>query len=315
MGWQENDILMAQNHCDEDSIKFLESLYKYFEDDRYIRIDNKPVLIIYRADIIPNMKETVQLWRNKAKEAGYDGIYLICSQTFGVKSPEPYGFDAAMEFPPHTAQSSQINKAIDFTNKDFGGVVYDYPQVVENACKSEEPEYKLFRTTMLSWDNTARKQNASHMFYNFSLLKYKQWFSHLVSNVYNNNKYSNDEKLIFVNAWNEWAEGTHLEPDRKFGYGYLESTHSVIKEYSEKIKDIDILIVLDNNADDSFVNVLKWFEKRTLLNIVVVNVGTKNNQNKDIRLNDYIKLVTFIDSLNMKIKVFIFITIILMNNH
>lgn len=306
----ENDVLIAQNHCDEDSISFLESLYKYFEDERYIRIDNKPVLIVYRADIIPNMKETVSLWRRKAKEDGFDGLYLICSQTFGIKSPEPYGFDAAMEFPPHTAQSPEINHEIELTNNEFDGIIYDYSQVVENACKLEEPKYKLFRTAMLSWDNTARKQNHSHMFYNFSLSKYKEWLSHIALNVFENDKYSSDEKLVFINAWNEWAEGTHLEPDRKFGYGYLESTYDVIKDYSEPQdkedcrdikKNVDIIIVLDKNTNNSFLDTLKWFRTKTLLNILTINLGADFNCG-GVLLSDCSKLSSYIGDLFIKIR-------------
>jgi len=244
--WDGNndDILIGQKHSKEDSIKFLESLYKYFEDNRYIRVDNKPVLIIYRADIIPNMKETVSLWRHKVKEAGFDGIYLICVQAFGTKSPKKYGFDAAMEFPPHSLKSSEISRSIEDLNDEFSGIIYDYEEAVTNACALKEPEYKLFRTAMLSWDNTARKQNSSVMFENFSLHRFKDWVSHIKSNVYNNDKYSNDEKLIFINAWNEWAEGTHLEPDRKFGYGYLQNVYDALKKNEENRK----IIIVSHDA-------------------------------------------------------------------
>ncbi|WP_346796476.1 glycoside hydrolase family 99-like domain-containing protein [Halomonas sp. Bachu 37] len=228
----ENDILIGQNHCEEDSIKFIENLYKFFDDERYIRINNKPLLIIYRANIIPQMEETIKLWRSKAKEAGYDDLYIVCAQTFGLKSPDEFGFDAAMEFPPHTANSREISDTKKINNKKYRGRIYDYEQVVENSIKTVEPDFKLFRTCMLSWDNTARKQDNSHIFSNFSLLRYKQWISNIAINSYNNPKYRKDEKIIFVNAWNEWAEGTHLEPDRKHGYGYLQTTYDAIKNCS-----------------------------------------------------------------------------------
>lgn len=246
---QESDILIGQNHSHNDSEKFLESLFKYFKDTRYIRVDNKPVLIVYRADIIPNMKETIELWRNQVKKAGFDGIYLICSQTFGIKSPDVFGFDAAMEFPPHTVSSNGINHEVNLTNEDFEGIIFDYNQVVENALKVVEPEYKVYRTSMLSWDNTARKQNNSHIFNNFTLLKYKQWFANTVFNVLNNTKYGKDEKFAFVNAWNEWAEGTHLEPDRKYGYGYLQSTYDILKNIDSKYSQ-DLHSFPSNNMND-----------------------------------------------------------------
>ncbi|MCD4741656.1 MAG: glycoside hydrolase family 99-like domain-containing protein [Desulfobacteraceae bacterium] len=227
---QENDILIAQNHSENDSIKFIESLYKFFEDKRYIRINNKPVLMIYRADIIPNIKRIGKLWRKKLKEAGFDGIYLVCAQTFGIKSPKKFGFDAAMEFPPHTVSSTSVNDQLNIINERFNGIIYDYKQVVDNCLKFQEPKFKLFRTAMLSWDNTARKQSHSHIFHNFSLKDYKRWLSHIVSNASLNENES--ETLVFINAWNEWAEGTHLEPDRKYGYGYLQATYDVLKKFS-----------------------------------------------------------------------------------
>ena len=233
---QENDVLIAQNHSDEDSIAFIQHLIKYFNDPRYIKIDDKPVLIIYRASIIPNIMKTSSLWREEVQKNGFPDLYLICAQSFGIKGPEEFGFDAAVEFPPHTVKSHEISSQLQITNPDFKGNIFSYDQVVTLAIREEEPEYKLFRTSMLSWDNTARKQNNSHIFHGFSLLRYKQWLAALCSNVYRNNKYSKGEKLVFVNAWNEWAEGTHLEPDRKYGYGYLQATYDVISNFDTNLE-------------------------------------------------------------------------------
>jgi len=233
----EHDVLIGQNHCEEDSTKFIEHMFQYFNDKRYIRIDNKPVLIIYHSKIIPNMAETIELWRRKVKEAGFDGIYLIAAQTFGFKDPNVYGFDAAMEFPPHTVKSNKVNDQFELINGNYEGNIYSYDEVVRNSCLEPEPDYKRFRTAMLSWDNTARKQNNSHIFAGFSMLKYKQWLSHITNQSYNNSKYSDEEKFVFINAWNEWAEGTHLEPDRKRGYAYLQTTFDVLKDYKPEYKN------------------------------------------------------------------------------
>ncbi|WP_193910855.1 glycoside hydrolase family 99-like domain-containing protein [Cellvibrio polysaccharolyticus] len=235
----ENDVLIGQNHCESDSIKFIEHLYQYFEDDRYITIDGKPVLIIYRANIIPDMAETIELWQRKAREAGFPGLYLIGAQTFGFKNPKEFGFDASMEFPPHTVKSNKINDSLDIVNANFAGNIYDYEEVVRNSCTEKEFTYKCFRTAMLSWDNTARKQDNSHTFANFTLLKYKQWLTHIATRTHDTATLSDQEKFIFINAWNEWAEGTHLEPDRKHGYGYLQATYDVLKEFD--IKNVEKL--------------------------------------------------------------------------
>ena len=231
---QESNVLIAQKHSENDSIAFIRHLLPYFKDKRYITINGKPVLVVYRPSIIPRIKETSKIWRSEMERAGFPGLYLVSAQTFGALAPKPFGFDAAVEFPPHTSVSSEISKECRVTNAGFHGRIYSYEQAAQNAVQQEEPDYKLFRTAMLSWDNTARKQHASHIFHGFSLLRYKQWLASLCAAAFNSKKYSSDEKFVFINAWNEWAEGTHLEPDQKYGYGYLESTYQVVSKYNKK---------------------------------------------------------------------------------
>ncbi|HFU75142.1 MAG TPA: glycosyltransferase, partial [Arcobacter sp.] len=272
----ENEVLISQNHSDEDSIKFIKNLFKYFEDDRYIRVDNKPLLIIYRSSIIPNMKKTGEIWREEAKKAGFEGLYLVCAQTSGTDAPYKIGFDAAMEFPPHTVYSEKINENIEFFDKNFNGTVFDYNQVVDHACQKHEPNYKLFRTAMLSWDNTARRENNATTFHNFNINGYKKWLTHISNNTLQNSKYSEDEKFVFINAWNEWAEGTHLEPDNKYGYAYLESTYDILKKGSDKKKEIDLVIFVssENIKDLLQKEILKehltWLTEKTFIKILLV---------------------------------------------
>ncbi|MBA2923309.1 hypothetical protein G9Q84_10425 [Pseudomonas sp. P7] len=267
---QENDILIAQHHSDADSLNFIRHLMKYFKDDRYIKIDGKPLLIIYRASIIPDMEKTAMIWRQELEKNGFPGLYLVCAQSFGIRSPDEFGFDASVEFPPHTVSSTDIRHELQMTNSEFGGHIFSYDQVVANAVASKEPDYKLFRASMLSWDNTARKQHNSHTFHGFSLLRYKQWLSSITNNVFNNAKYSKDEKLVFVNAWNEWAEGTHLEPDRKFGYGYLQATYDVLAEYDmskvsrlayrRSTREADYAVVLHLHYQDLWDDIKRYLE-------------------------------------------------------
>ncbi|ABP33541.1 glycoside hydrolase family 99-like domain-containing protein [Polynucleobacter asymbioticus] len=228
---QENEILISQNHSLEDSENFIRYLIKYFKDDRYIKIENKPVLIVYRANIIPNIIDITKLWNNILIENGFSGIYLIAAQTFGIRDPRPLGFDAAVEFPPHTIISEEISSNIQGLNKDFEGNVYCYNQIVNNEVKKLEPEYKQYRAAMLSWDNTARRKNNSHIMANFSIRRYKQWLSNIASCTKNSIRLNENEKFIFINAWNEWAEGTHLEPDTKYGFKYLQATYDILKNY------------------------------------------------------------------------------------
>lgn len=273
---QENDVLIGQNHSDSDSLAFIRHLDKYFKDHRYIKIDGKPVLIIYRASIIPNIKATATLWRKEAKKLGYPGLYLISAQSFGIRSPDEFSFDASVEFPPHTVSSTDIRNTLDNLNPNFNGHVFSYEQVVEHAISQPEPDYKLFRTAMLSWDNTARKQLNSHIFHGFSLLRYKQWLSKISNNVFNNTKYSNEEKIVFVNAWNEWAEGTHLEPDRRFGYGYLQSTYDVLKDYDQLATQLIEQRPASKKSPNALILHLHYMDVWPELSAYIKNSGLKS---------------------------------------
>jgi lipopolysaccharide biosynthesis protein len=230
----ESDILISQNHSEADSLAFIKNLLKFFKDRRYITIDKKPVLTVYRPEIIPDISKTLELWRQEVKKAGFPDLYLVAAQTFVLIDPTFMGFDAAVEFPPHTVVSDRIEKELKIINKNYDGHIYSYEQSVENSVTECEVKYRRFRTAMLSWDNTARKQDRSHIFHGFSITLYKQWLDHICNQTFNNPDLKAQEKLIFVNAWNEWAEGTHLEPDQLHGFGYLEATRNALVNYDKK---------------------------------------------------------------------------------
>ena len=235
----EDDILICQEHSDEDSSLLIEHLIQYFEDPRYIRIEGRPLLVIYRADIIPEIRRTADLWRNYLVRRGFPGLYLVSAQSFGISAPSEFSFDASVEFPPHGLLDNvnEINGQLNITNVEFDGKIVSFEEAVAGAIRKPEPDYKLFRTAMLSWDNTARKQHSGTIYHDFSLANYQRWLKQLCTNVCTNNKYGKDEKIVFINAWNEWAEGSHLEPDRKFGYGYLQATYDAVSEFDESQKD------------------------------------------------------------------------------
>lgn len=227
----EDDILIAQRHSLEDSLALLRHLSRYFNDPRYIRIEGKPVFIVYRADIIPDIAQTVAAWRDEAEKLGFPGIYLMAAQSFQIGDPTGMGFDAAVEFPPHGVPTTDIVAKLGNVRPDFRGHVVEYEQAADYAVSRAEVPYKLFRTAMLSWDNTARKQQGAYTFHNFSVTAFSQWLLALGHRVMTSPAHGPDEKLVFVNAWNEWAEGSHLEPDRKHGFGYLAAARAALAPF------------------------------------------------------------------------------------
>lgn len=234
----EQNILIAQNHSEADSLAFIRSLLKFFKDPRYITVNKKPVLTVYRPELIPEIKNVLELWRKEAKKAGFSGLYLMATQTFGLKDPTDMGFDAAVEFPPHTAKSNDIKKELKVTNENYVGHIYSYEEAVQNVISEDAVDYKRLRGVMLGWDNTARKQDASNIFHGFSNKLYKQWLDYACNETFTNPNLRAEEKLVFINAWNEWGEGTHLEPDRLRGFGALAATRDALANYDAALSGI-----------------------------------------------------------------------------
>lgn len=226
--WDGNDqeLLIEQTYSDRQAEAFLASLVPAFKDPRYIRIGNKPLLIVYRPDLLPNAKKNTALWRNLARSAGFDDLYLAKAETFTPHgkyiNPVEQGFDAALEFPPHCTKASALTELIMPGIDISPGNIFDYQEAAFHSIHRSNPAYKLFRTAMTDWDNTARRQSAPSLFLGSSPSAYSQWLSELVR--WTREHRDGDERLVFINAWNEWAEGAHLEPDQRYGRQYLEAT-------------------------------------------------------------------------------------------
>jgi len=215
----DSDVLMAQSHSPEDDINFISHLSKYLADERYIRIGGKPLVMIYRPNLLPNPRETAQRWRDWCRNNGLGEIYLAYTQSFERVDPAEYGFDAAVEFPPNNSNISNVTE-IAKTNEGFAGQVYDWRDLVHRSDTYVDPGYKLFRGVNPGWDNAARKQERASILAHSSPSLFERWTKNAIRDALKNSK-DPDDRIIFVNAWNEWAEGAHLEPDQKYGYGYL----------------------------------------------------------------------------------------------
>ena len=240
----DNDILINQNYSEDDDIEFIKKMSEYLKDSRYIKINNTPLLMIYRPDLFPNIKETVARWRHWCRKNDIGEIYLVYPQSFSRKNPTEYGFDAASEFPPASAfpepNTDKPKKSNSNERKYCQKFSYNY--LIDNF-KNDEQKYKLFKCVLPSWDNTPRKQNRGDVFLESEPAKFQEITENAFS--YTLNNHSGEERIVFVNAWNEWAEGCHLEPDKKYGYGWLEAiknahifTGDINKNLVEKVNNL-----------------------------------------------------------------------------
>ena len=220
------DVLITQAHSAGDDLAFIEQLRPFLEDGRYIRLNGRPLIIVYRVDVLHNARATADCWRNYCVRANLGDPYLVAAQTFDIEDPRPYGFDAALEFPPHKNAGAVVNSQLDIANPDYLGIVFDYRGLVEGAKKYEAPDYTLFRTVCPGWDNEPRRPGRGRTFINSTPERYEDWLTFACAQ-----SLARKNEFVFVNAWNEWAEGAYLEPDRRYGYAYLAVTAQSLKKF------------------------------------------------------------------------------------
>lgn len=224
----EHEILIKQDYSAEDDLALIQYLRQYISDPRYIKIDGKPLLIVYNPDLLPSAKETASRWRNWCSEIGIGEIYLAYTQSFSNVDPAHYGFDAAIEFPPNISHPPKVHGIIPYKD-DYACIVYDWRIFIKRSENYLSPSYKLFRGVSPAWDNTARRKNESTIFVGNTPQLYKEWLKNAIVNTVKE-KDNPEERLVFINAWNEWAEGAYLEPDERYGYAWLQATRDALFE-------------------------------------------------------------------------------------
>ena len=222
----ESEILIAQQFRDGDDLAFIRSVLPYFADPRYVKVDGRPVLLVYRTDIIPDIAAVAAVWRAEARRAGHPGLYLVRCNTFvpyGLQQdPAAIGFDAVVEYPPHAVSSRNLVSTTIPKGTPFTGHVLDYRDIVVNAAKLPKPAHTFLRTVFPSWDNSPRRGTGALVVRHSSPSLYRAWLREMID--FTLTHYRGDERLVFINAWNEWGEGCHLEPDATYGRAHLEAT-------------------------------------------------------------------------------------------
>ncbi len=220
----DSDLLMTQHYSKQDDIDFIANAAKYLRDARYIRVNGKPLLLVYRPNLVPSMRDTALRWRKWCRENGIGDIYLAYPQSFERVDPAEYGFDAAIEFPPNKSEPPNITQKVNSKIAGFQSKVYDWRVFLDRSDAYQDPDYTLFRGATPSWDNTARKKNKGEgtIFHNNCPTLFEKWLTNAFADTRRRQK-NPDEQIVFINAWNEWAEGAHLEPDQRYGYAWLEA--------------------------------------------------------------------------------------------
>ena len=216
-------VLLHQDYRQEDEVALVDDLARHFADSRYVRLQGRPLFIIYNPANIPDPKTTIWRWRELIRSRHGVEPLMFMAQTFGVRDPEPFGLDGAIEFPPHKLSDSLPGRPTpDAYSPDFTGRVIDYDEFCKASLDEVEQAFALIKTATPSWDNDSRRPNRGLSLEGASPRKYQNWLQALLEKAIAKPVYG--RPIVAVNAWNEWAEGAYLEPDVHFGAAYLNAT-------------------------------------------------------------------------------------------
>lgn len=224
----DNEVLIEQTHAAHYDEPLMQALFPLFDDKRYIRVDGRPLFVVYRATIVPDVAATTARWREICMANGFPNPYLVAAQSFGLDDPTPLGFDAAVEFPPHGIGDEDLMDDVEGLDPSFSGGVFDYRKFARRFATRPVSDFTRFRCVIPGWDNTARMKDGGAVLHGSGPAAYEWWLRFAVGSA--QRELWGDERLVFINAWNEWGEGCHLEPDDRHGDAFLRVTARVLAE-------------------------------------------------------------------------------------
>jgi hypothetical protein len=242
-------VLMQQSYSPEDDLRHIQHLLPTLSDDRYIQVDGKPMLLVYRIELLPDPIATAEIWRREAEKWGLSGLFLVSIESnyvAGITNPGAAGFDATVRFQPDYTVPAPARtqsplragavKAIKahmpwlyrgmkrFKSQSVPDNIVDYAGLYRNWQNRSPRVERHFECVTPMWDNSARRYRGATIVTGSTPELYEQWLRAAVDRTVPG---SDGQKTVFINAWNEWAEGCHLEPCRKWGRQYLEATRRV----------------------------------------------------------------------------------------
>lgn len=225
---REHEISIKQEYGEDFSVRFIRDVIPILKDPRYITVQSEPIVLVYQVSLLPDPRATAEIWRTECQKAGIPSVHLVAVQSFGIGDPRPFGFDAAVEFPPHTRRFLIDPRTLPGLDPAFEGHIEDYRKVVNDQLEKPLPDYTLYRGVMPSWDDTPRRKKRARILVHSSPADYQAWLRPVTAETM---AFAEARApFIFVNAWNDWTEGAILEPDSHHGYSFLEATRAGLSQ-------------------------------------------------------------------------------------
>jgi hypothetical protein len=221
-----SDVLIEQDHSLATYNNFINQVEIYLNSKNYFHLDNKPVIIIYRPNSIPNARTTINNWRLYFATKFKLQLHIIAvKDPFKDRNWIEEGFDAETSFQPAQVRSLQstVNHTLKILNTNFNGKVYNYADIIEYSLYNQLPSTNYHYSICSGWDNTPRRDDSGVIYINSTPVLYREWLTRIIKL-----SKENISKIIFINAWNEWGEGAYLEPDYYYGNSFLLATKDAL---------------------------------------------------------------------------------------
>ncbi len=274
----ENEVLIAQEYRKRDDDALIAHFAAMFADSRYIRVQNRPLLMLYRPGLIPDARARIRKWREIFKTNHQEEPLLVMAQSLSDEyDPTPYGLDGAVEFPPHKLSQStpRLNGTLDLLDQDFDATVHDYADIAETSLRLPPPAFPLIKTIVPSWDNDPRREGKGLVIHGSTPAKYQDWLEKLID--YSKQNPFHGERVLCVNAWNEWAEGAYLEPDLHSGGAYLNATARAVVAHEPSACPAGLLLIghdaAPHGAQMLLLNLARQLARRHGVKIHVLLLG------------------------------------------
>lgn len=218
---QDQSVLIGQDYGEGTAEQIFLDFLPYLQDPRYLRNAGRAVIVVHRVDHLPDALQFARTWRALATEHGVGPLQLIAAETKPGIRPAPFGFDAVCEFPPvgsNTLAAARLLPPAGLS-PSFRGRIMSYPRMVDRFMRRPDPGFVRYRGVAPGWDNTARRSSSSTVYMDSSPEGYRRWLQFARAS-----EARRQHGMVFINAWNEWAEGSYLEPDETHGTDYLTAT-------------------------------------------------------------------------------------------
>ncbi len=227
------EVIIKQEYCGkEDYNMHYNSLRDAFKDCRYIKIGNKPIFNIFSPFEIPDTKKFFDIWNNNAKNDGWDGMYFIgivkTDEEANVALDMGYNAVNTMKLQNFEYKKSTLSRIVDNFKHNILKMpyVYSFKKAMKYFCTNIEKKEQVIPTIITGWDHTPRSGEKALILNNYTPEVFSEHLDNVLQHIENK-----ENKIAFIRAWNEWAEGNHLEPDLKYGLAFLETIKKKLAKY------------------------------------------------------------------------------------